>query len=104
MAEVTINEANYEEEVIRSDRPVLLDFWATWCGPCRMMGKVLEDIDATMSDKVKVCKVNVDEEPGLAQQFGVMSIPTLVAFRDGKPVETSIGYKGREEVLALLGL
>ena len=104
MAEVTINEVNFEEEVIRSDRPVLLDFWATWCGPCRMMGKVLEEIDATMSDKVKVCKVNVDEEPGLAQQFGVMSIPTLVAFRDGKPVETSIGYKGREEVLALLGL
>ncbi len=104
MAEVNVSEKNFDAEVLQADLPVLLDFWATWCGPCKMMGMVLGEIDATMSDKVKICKVNVDEEPELAQRFGVMSIPTLVVFRDGKQVNTSIGFKSKEDVLALLGM
>ncbi|MBQ7247720.1 MAG: thioredoxin [Lachnospiraceae bacterium] len=104
MAEVNVSEKNFDTEVLQADLPVLLDFWATWCGPCKMMGMVLGEIDATMSDKVKICKVNVDEEPELAQRFGVMSIPTLVVFRDGKQVNTSIGFKSKEDVLALLGM
>ena len=104
MAEVNVSEKNFDAEVLQADLPVLLDFWATWCGPCKMMGMVLGEIDATMSDKVKICKVNVDEEPELAQRFGVMSIPTLVVFRDGKQANTSIGSKSKEDVLALLGM
>ena len=104
MAEVNVSEKNFDAEVLQADLPVLLDFWATWCGPCKMMGMVLGEIDATMSDKVKICKVNVDEEPELAQRFGVMSIPALFVFRDGKQVNTSIGFKSKEDVLALLGM
>lgn len=104
MAEVNVTLDNFDEEVLRADKPVLVDFWATWCGPCKMTGMVLAEIDAEMSDKVKICKINVDEQPELAQRFGVMSIPTMIVYRDGKQEKTSIGYKNKEGVLALLGL
>lgn len=88
-------------EVIHSDKPVLMDFWAPWCGPCRMVGPVVEEISRERSD-IKVCKVNVDEQPELAGQFGVMSIPTLVVMKNGKIVNQSIGAKPKNAILAML--
>ncbi len=102
MAEITITMKNFEEEVIRSDKPVLLDFWATWCGPCRMLGPIISEIAETHADTLKVGKVNVDEEPALANQFRVSSIPTLVVMKNGEVVNTAIGYRPKEQVEALL--
>ena len=101
MAVVTITKENFEAEVLHSTKPVLLDFWATWCGPCRMVGPVVEEISRERSD-IKVCKVNVDEQPELAGQFGVMSIPTLVVMKSGKIVNQSIGAKPKNAILAML--
>ena len=101
MSAVNINKANVLSEVIHSDTPVLMDFWAPWCGPCRMVGPVVEEISRERSD-IKVCKVNVDEQPELAGQFGVMSIPTLVVMKSGKIVNQSIGAKPKNAILAML--
>lgn len=100
--EVKINESNFKEEVLNSTKPVLVDFWATWCGPCRMLSPVIEEIAAEKSDTLKVGKVNVDEEPALATQFGIASIPMLVLFKNGKVVRTSVGYQPKEEILKLI--
>lgn len=100
--EVKINESNFKEEVLNSTKPVLVDFWATWCGPCRMLSPVIEEIAAEKSETLKVGKVNVDEEPALATQFGVVSIPMLVLFKNGKAVKTSVGYQPKEEILKLI--
>lgn len=100
--EVKINESNFKEEVLNSTKPVLVDFWATWCGPCRMLSPVIEEIAAEKSETLKVGKVNVDEEPTLATQFGVVSIPMLVLFKNGKAVKTSVGYQPKEEILKLI--
>ena len=101
MAEITITNANFEEEVIKSDKPVLLDFWATWCGPCMMLGPIVKEIADERSD-VKVGKVNVDEDPALANMFGIQSIPTLIYFKDGKAVDTSVGYVPKEKILEMI--
>ena len=101
MSAVNINKANFLSEVIHSDKPVLMDFRAPWCGPCRMVGPVVEEISRERSD-IKVCKVNVDEQPELAGQFGVMSIPTLVVMKNGKIVNQSIGAKPKNAILAML--
>ena len=101
MSAIHISKNNFDGEVIRSSRPVLLDFWAPWCGPCRMVGPILEEIAAERSD-VKVGKVNVDEEPELAGRFGVMSIPTLVVMKDGKIVNQAVGARPKSQILALL--
>lgn len=100
--EVKINESNFKEEVLNSTKPVLVDFWATWCGPCRMLSPVIEEIAAEKSETLKVGKVNVDEEPALATQFGVVSIPMLVLFKNGKVVRTSVGYQPKEEILKFI--
>lgn len=100
--EVKINESNFKEEVLNSTKPVLVDFWATWCGPCRMLSPIIEEIAAEKSETLKVGKVNVDEEPALATQFGVVSIPMLVLFKNGKAVKTSVGYQPKEEILKLI--
>ena len=92
MKEITITSENFNSEVINSDKPVLLDFWAEWCGPCRMLGPVLAEF-AEKHDDVKVGKVNVDQQPALAAAFGIMSIPTLILFRDGKPAAQRIGLQ-----------
>lgn len=82
---------------------VLVDFWATWCGPCRMQAPVLDDLDAELEGKVKICKVDVDENPAIAQRFGVMSIPTLIAFKDGQQIAKRVGLQSREELVQMLG-
>lgn len=100
--EVKINESNFKEEVLNSSKPVLVDFWATWCGPCRMLSPVIEEIAAEKSETLKVGKINVDEEPALATQFGVISIPMLVLFKNGKAVRTSVGYQPKEKILKFI--
>ena len=101
MSEYTITMQNFEELVLKADRPVLLDFWASWCGPCRMMSPVVDDIAET-TPAIKVGKVNVDEQPALAAQFGVQSIPTLIVFKNGQNVGQSLGAKPKGAVLDFL--
>lgn len=96
-----ITSENFEEEVLQSDKPVLVDFWASWCGPCRMLAPTVEEIAAERSD-IKVGKINVDEEQELAVKYGVMSIPTLVVIRDGKEVSRSVGTQPKSAILAML--
>ena len=102
MAVVTITKENFEQEVLQSAKPVLLDFWASWCGPCRMLSPVVDEVAEERTD-VKVGKVNVDEQPDLAAQFGVMSIPTLLVFKGGKLVNQAVGARPKASVLELLG-
>ena len=102
MAELVITSANFEKEVLESDIPVSLDFWATWCGPCRMLGPVIAEIAEEYEGKIKVGKVNVDEEGELANEFRVNSIPFVVLMKNGEIVKTSIGYKPKSEIEALL--
>lgn len=101
MSAVNINKNNFHDEVMNSDKPVLLDFWAPWCGPCRMVGPVVEEIAGERPD-IKVGKVNVDEQPELANQFGVMSIPTLVVMKNGKVVNQALGARPKREILGML--
>ena len=91
MAEIIITEQNFEQEVLKADKPVLVDFWASWCGPCRMLAPTIEQLAEEMEGVAKVGKVNVDEQPGLAARFGISSIPTLIVFEDGKVKNTSVG-------------
>ena len=102
MAEVTITAQNFEQEVLRSPIPVLLDFWATWCGPCRMIAPAVAQIAEENAGQIKVGKVNVDEQMALAQRFGVSSIPLLVLFKNGQPVAKSLGYRPKAEIEELL--
>ena len=102
MAELKITRENFENEVMKSDIPVLIDFWAPWCGPCRMMGPIIEQMADEYEGKVKVGKVNVDEEGELSQAFGVMSIPTIVLVKDGKIVKQAVGARPKAEVEAIL--
>jgi len=101
--EVAITTANFEEEVLKSDRPVLVDFGATWCGPCMMLSPIVAEIAAERAATLKVGKVNVDEAPELAAQFGIMSIPALLLFKGGKVVATSVGYLSKEDLGSFLG-
>ena len=102
MAVITITKENFDAEVLRSAQPVLLDFWAPWCGPCRMVVPIVEEIARERND-IKVGKVNVDEQPELAGEFGVMSIPTLLVFEQGKLVRQAVGARPKASVLELLG-
>lgn len=99
---VVVNKGNFEEVVLKSDKTVLVDFYADWCGPCKMVAPILAEIDAQMSDKVLVCKVNVDEAPDLAVEYSVASIPTLMVFKNGERTNISVGAMPKSEILALL--
>ena len=101
MAVITITKENFQSEVVQSDKPVLLDFWAEWCGPCRMVSPIVDQIADERSD-IKVGKINVDEQPELAQQFRIISIPTLVVMKDGQIANKAVGAMPKEEILALL--
>ena len=102
MSAIHVTNANFEKEILHSDKPVLLDFWAPWCGPCRMVSPIVDEIAEEVQGKAKVGKVNVDEQGDLASQFGVMSIPTIMVFKNGEAVATSVGAKSKAELLALL--
>lgn len=101
MAVITLTIENFENEVLKSDRPVLVDFWASWCGPCRMLSPVVDEIANERTD-VKVGKVNVDEQEELAAKFGIMSIPTLIVFKNGKPVRQGVGVQPKAAILDML--
>ena len=101
MSAISVNKTNLNQEVLNSDKPVLMDFWAPWCGPCRMVVPLVEEIAKERSD-IKVVKINVDEEQELAMQFGVMSIPTLVVMKNGKVVNQVTGARPKAQILAML--
>jgi len=103
MAYITLTKDNYDEEVLRSAQPVLVDFWAPWCGPCKGLAPTIDEIAGEQSE-VKVGKVNVDEQPELARKYRIMSIPTLILFRDGEVVRREVGGKSKEEILDMIGL
>jgi thioredoxin 1 len=97
-----ITKTTFEKEVTSSHIPVLVDFWAPWCGPCRMLSPVLEELAGEMKNEVKVVKVNIDEEPELASKFGIMSIPTVIAFKQGKAVSKVVGFRSKEDFKNML--
>ena len=101
MSVININKNNFQEAVMHSEKLVLLDFWASWCGPCRMVSPIVDEIAAERSD-IKVGKINVDQEPELAAQFGVMSIPTLVVMKNGKVINQAVGARPKAQILAML--
>lgn len=101
MAIIEVNKDNFEEEVLKSDKKVLVDFWADWCGPCKMLSPVIDKLAEELED-VKVCKVNVDTEPTISIEYSIMSIPTLIVFENCVEVNRSVGLVSKEEVLALL--
>lgn len=101
MSVINITNESFENEVLRADKPVLLDFWASWCGPCRMVSPIVDEIAEERSDIV-VGKINVDEQPALASRFGIMSIPTLVVMKDGKVANHAVGARSKAQILDLL--
>ena len=101
MSAISVNKNNFNQEVLNSDKPVLMDFWAPWCGPCRMVVPLVEEIAKERSD-IKVVKINVDEEQELAMQFGVVSIPTLVVMKNGKVINQAVGARTKAQILAML--
>ena len=104
MAEIILTKQNFEAEVLNSDIPVLVDFWASWCGPCMMLAPVIAELAEEYEGKIKVGKVNVDEQSELAMQYRVASIPTLLLFKDGKLEKTSIGFMPKNDIISTLGL
>lgn len=100
MQEINVTTSTFESEVLKSENPVLVDFWAAWCGPCKMLMPIIEEL-AQSQDIIKVCKVNVDDEPELAMQFKVMTIPTLIAFKNGEVVGKLVGVQSKEKILDL---
>ena len=101
--EISLNSNNFRQEVLESNIPVLVDFWAAWCGPCRMLAPSVEEISRKYEGRVKVCKLNVDDNMELAQQYRITGIPTLILFKDGKPVNQIVGVVGQDQIEKMLG-
>ena len=101
--EITLTKGNFEDEVLKSEIPVRVDFWASWCGPCKMLAPTVAQIAEEYSGKIKVGKVNVDEEESLSREYGIVSIPTVILFKNGKPEKTSIGLVPKETLVSMLG-
>ena len=101
--EITLTKGNFEDEVLKSEIPVLVDLWASWCGPCKMLAPTVAQIAEEYSGKIKVGKVNVDEEESLSREYGIVSIPTVILFKNGKPEKTSIGLVPKETLVSMLG-
>ena len=101
MAEINVTDKNFETEVLQSEKPVLVDFWASWCGPCRMLSPTIDEI-AEEHPEIKVCKINIDDEAELAIRHGVMSVPTLMIFKNGEIAQTAVGVRPKDEILDLL--
>lgn len=102
MSVITLTKNNFDAEVLNSEKPVLIDFWAPWCGPCRMVSPVVDEIAQESDGTYKVGKINVDEQPELAAKFGVMSIPTLIVMKNGKVASTSVGARSKQAILGML--
>ena len=102
MSVLTLTNDNFKNEVLNSSQPVLVDFWASWCGPCRMVSPIVDEIAEESNGKFKVGKINVDEQPNLAAQFNVMSIPTLIVFKNGAPAQTSVGVRSKQDIRSML--
>ncbi len=102
MSTTAIQKPNFESKVLKSELPVLVDFFATWCGPCRMLAPILEELEPRYEGKIKFVKLDVDEAPELANQYGVRGVPTLILFRDGEPVKTSVGFLNQDELESFL--
>lgn len=102
MSVITLTKNNFEKEVLQSDKPVLIDFWASWCGPCRMVSPIIDEIAETSDGSYKVAKINVDDQAELASKFGVMSIPTLIVMKNGKITNTSVGARSKQAILSML--
>ena len=103
MAEIVLNEANFNEEVLKSEVPVLVDFWAPWCGPCKIMGPIIEEVAKELAGKpVKIGKMNVDDNPETPAKYGIMSIPTIIIFKNGEPVEQMVGVQAKEKLIEKL--
>lgn len=102
MAEINVTELNFEEEVLRSELPVLVDFWAPWCGPCRMLAPMVEQVAEEQEGKAKVVKINIDECPGLAERYGIATIPTLMVFKNGEASASAVGARPKSAITALL--
>lgn len=104
MAEIKLTSDNFEAEVLKADIPVLVDFWAEWCGPCKMLAPVIEEIAEEYEGKIKVAKLNIDEEMALAVKYGIASIPTILLFENGEIVKKSIGFAPKDDLIAELGI
>lgn len=102
MSEIHLTDTTFESEVIKSDKPVLVDFWAPWCGPCRMMSPIVEELAKEYNGKAKICKMNTDENPQMAQEYSISAIPTLLFFKDGKVVKEIVGLQSKEELKEIL--
>ena len=104
MSVINLTSENFENEVLKSEKPVLVDFWAEWCGPCRMMAPVVEELEKEMGNKVKFAKINIDECPDLAEKYNVMSIPTFKCFKNGTETGTTVGVQGKGDLIRIIKL